>query len=216
MLRILVLLALASGPAHAGAWPRGAGKGFLASSIRGTSTNLAFPLSTFSTFYFEYGLTDRLTIGLDAGRGVSGNSKTVLFASLPLNQSDKGPRWAVEMGIGQIAGQAVVRPGLSFGTGFSAGHRSGWIAIDTFAEYQIRSKQIDLKADITFGLNYSDRLTGLVQIQTGASFGDPSFARLVPSIVLRTGRKTRVEMGTSVDLKNPKSLGLALGFWREF
>jgi len=216
MVRLFLVFLVLSGPAFAGAWPRGAGKGFATASTRLLASDPAGPVYRYSTLYLEYGLNDRLTLGLDAGRGVSGDSKVIAFLRFPIIAPRRGTYWAAELGLGQIAGETTLRPGISYGRGFSAGQRSGWIAIDTLAEFRVASKRTDLKADVTIGLNYSDRVKGILQLQTGVSSGDPSFLRLAPSVIIRTSQNSNIEFGLNAGLLGDKTLGVTFGFWRDF
>ena len=69
-----LLLALAGTEAAAGAWPRPKGETFVSIATRqttGARTLIAAvqDIRSYSSVYIEHGLTDRLTIGLDAGMG---------------------------------------------------------------------------------------------------------------------------------------------------
>lgn len=202
MQRLLILvlasvLACLGAPAtQAGAWPREKGKVFLSASTRVAGASLAGPYSIYSTTYLEYGLT----VGLDVGHAISGQGKAVVFLRYPLALG-KGPnRFAVELGLGTIAGEPAIRPGFSYGRGVSLGQSSGWFNVDTFAEYRGTSRRIDLKSDVTFGLDPPGPLKTLVQLQTGISQGDPSFARLAPSLLYELGSRSHIELGLTAGL----------------
>ncbi|WP_137702965.1 hypothetical protein [Marimonas lutisalis] len=211
-----VLACLRAPAAQAGAWPREKGKVFLSASTRVAGTSLAGPYSIYSTTYLEYGLTDRLTVGLDVGHAISGQGKAVVFLRYPLALGKDPNRFAVELGLGTIAGEPAIRPGFSYGRGVSLGQSSGWFNVDTFAEYRGTNRRIDLKSDITFGLDPPGPLKALVQLQTGISQGDPSFARLAPSLLYEFGSRSHIELGLTAGLIGDTQMGVKLGFWREF
>lgn len=204
-------------PLSAGAWPREKGHGFVSSTFRVSAGRVQGPYSVYSTVYLEYGLGHDLTLGLDVGNGVSGTSKAILFLRRPLGELAPGHIVAAELGIGRIARQAALRPGISYGHGFSRrGGQSGWISIESVAEYRLASRHIDYKVDFTLGFNHSDRFKSIYQMQTGISHGDPPFARLAPSVVMRLGKSSHLELGLTADLTGNNQFGVQIGFWRDF
>ncbi|SDI23423.1 hypothetical protein [Salipiger marinus] len=212
----LALCLLASG-ALAGAWPQAKGAGFASATVRlswpqdlGTWTSLE-PTGQYRTLYVEYGLTERLTLGLDLGRSVSGDVKTVAFLRWPLRQSDPGLRVAAEVGLGQIDGAAVLRPGLSLGLG----RDWGWMAADALVELPGGGRAA-AKLDLTLGLHLpSDRML-LLQVQSGAPADGPGFVRLAPSLVTPLFRKVQTEIGGSWSLTGDRTMGVTMGLWTRF
>ncbi len=217
MLRAVIFFLMMAGPAFAGAWPRGKGNVFMTFSAYGTAMH-DLAGSAYGGLYLEYGLSDKLTMGVDAGHGVSGLSKTIIFLSYPILSTENGHRFAAELGMGEIAGDPVLRPGLSYGRGFSTkGGKSGWVSVDTVAEIRLLSGLTDYKADLTLGLNRNNRIKHIFQLQLGASAGEPLFARAVPSVVIGLGKTSHFEIGLTAPLSgHDKNLGLKLAFWRAF
>ena len=215
-------------PLSAGAWPRAAGSGFASLSLWQSGPFSAVP-GRYTALYVEYGATPRLTFGLDAGRGVSGATKTVVFLRRPL-LTWREHILTAEIGLGQIAGQPVLRPGLSYGTGFQTRHGSGWLAVDTLLELGIDTGETDFKTDITVGFTPAatltswlwpddatpPRLTGMLQLQAGSAADAPAFLRLAPSVTYRLRGNTRLEIGAFRSLRGPVEAGLKLGIWTEF
>lgn len=211
MLRVLIMLCvLAAPPLNAGAWPRGKGDVF-ASALSYTAAG-----QTYSGIYLEYGLTDRLTLGLDLGRGVSGRNKAVAFLRLPLMKPRKGHNLAWELGVGQIANHPVLRPGLSWGKGVSVAGKNGWLSADILSELSLDTGQADHKIDLTFGLNVTDRHKAMVQLQAGAQWGDAPFLRVVPSVVFDIGQTTKFEFGVTQSLRGDYETGVKLALWMTF
>lgn len=232
MTRLLaLLLCLHAGPVLAGAWPREAGTGFASLSHWHAEAGG----DSYTALFTEWGLTQRLTLGFDAGRSVSGETKTVLFLRAPL-MDWLGAKVATEIGFGEIAGQSVIRPGLSFGRGLEGRYGSGWLAVDTVLEFEIETGDIDVKADITLGFNPSpadgqaSRWTMIVQVQTGlvaVNEGvmllretgirpDPSFLRIVPSVTYRLRDGIDLELGLYHSLTGTDERGVKLGVWTRF
>lgn len=214
----ILLTCLFAPGVEAGAWPRKQGEGFASVSIRlgwpkeiSTWTQIQ-PTEDYSTLYFEYGVTDRLTVGLDIGHSVGGNGKTVLFAQWPIQQANKRPKIAAQLGLGVIAGNRVIRPGLSLGWG----REKGWISIDSVAEAYIDSKRIDMKLDMTLGRNLARDRKLIVQVQTGKPDGRDPFVRLAPSLVLPLRGAVKMETGVTWGLTGDSSMGLKFGLWTDF
>ena len=203
--------------AYAGAWPQARGEGFASSAFRiATEPGSGF-ISQYSTIYLEYGLGKSLTMGLDIGHSVSGAHKVVAFARIPMRFSHPKTRVALELGLGRINGREVLRPGLSFGRGFSfSKSRSGWLSMDAQAEIDLATRKTDFKADFTFGINHIGGRKTMLQIQTGQPYGRQGFVRLAPSIAIPVGKKRHVEIGVTYGLKGDNQIGLKLGFWQKF
>ncbi len=213
---LLMVIGLGIGPLHAGAWPRGEGNHFFSTTMRVAASNLDGPFFTYNTFYYEYGLNDRVTIGADIGRAVSGEIKAIAYARMPVFLRSEHNRYAIEFGFGTIAGNTVARPGLSFGRGISTPWGHGWVSIESVAETTVSTSQIDYKADFTFGIDVHPKAKLILQMQTGAPYGDPYFARFAPSLVVKVSRKSHVEIGMTAGLVGDNQLGLKIGLWREF
>lgn len=210
-LLLLFLICLGcAGMAQAGAWPRAKGDVFLSlSTYSGDGGG-------YTGIYGEWGATDRLTFGADLGRSVAGASKTVVFARIPLWQQPSGHVLSAELGLGQIDGNPMLRPGLSWGKGLTCAHRSGWVGIDTLAEIDLYTFTLDVKADLTFGLSLSDARMMILQLQTGMKAGDDPFARIVPSLVFGRGGKRRLELGVTQGLWGDRDSGVKIAVWTEF
>ena len=229
MIRLLVLLVWGIGTqASSGAWPRDKGHGFVSGSALysisladvertltlGDSRDIS--INSYTALYMEYGLTDRLTVGLDLGHSVAGKVKSVGFVRWPLPELGNGHRIALEIGTGRIDGQNAIRPGISYGRGISWRQWSGWLAIDTLAEYRPKTASVDIKVDATFGLNMEKGRKAILQIQMGEQDGDPPFARLVGSVVTPVYKRTHLELGFLSGLSGDDQVGVKLGFWHEF
>ncbi|MGP6086917.1 hypothetical protein [Antarctobacter jejuensis] len=216
---LFVIICLAAPGAEAGAWPRQKGDGFASVSVRlGWPQDVREwislePTRDYSTLYVEYGLTDRLTLGLDLGHSVSGAGKTVAFLQYPLRRADTGPKVTGQLGFGVISGKEVVRPGVSLGWGLE----KGWISVDSVAEAYLQTGHVDYKVDFTWGRNIGKNGHKLIlQLQTGQPDARAPFARLAPSLVVPVRGRFKVETGVTIGLTGDKSVGLKLGLWTNF
>lgn len=211
-------LCLAASAAGAGAWPRKTGTGFASTTARLTwpqdveQLTSPAPTEEYYTLYLEYGLSERLTLGIDLGRSVSGSGKSVVFLQFPLRNQDSGPKIAAQLGVGRISGQTVIRPGLSVGWGL----KRGWLSIDSVAEMQVQTGVADYKLDMTWGRNMGAGRKLILQVQTGAPAGDPPFARFAPSMVFPLGDSLKAEAGVTYGLTGDESFGIMLGLWKTF
>lgn len=214
----LFCLLFATSRAEAGAWPREKGRVFASSAICLSwpqdipAWEPRDPTGRYVTFYAEYGLTDRLTLGLDLGRSMYGDGKALVFLRLPLRDRDHGLRIATELGLGEIDGQPVIRPGLSLGFGL----QNGWLSADGLAETRARDGRTDYKLDLTWGRNFPGGRKLILQIQSGKPGKAPAYARFAPSVVLPLNRRLKAEIGGAWGLSGDMSMGAMLGLWAEF
>lgn len=212
-----VLGVLSAGPVAAGAWPRAEGTWFATAATRlawpqDTTTWVSLaPTQDYQTLYVEYGLTAAWTLGLDLGRSVSGADKTIGFVQYPIRNRDTGLKATVQLGIGQLAGAQVVRPGLSLGWGL----RRGWLSLDSVAEVAIGAGT-DWELDVTWGRRLAGERLLILQAQLGDPAIDPPFARLAPSFVFPLTESLQVETGVTYGLRGDASMGLKFGLWATF
>ncbi|VAV92967.1 hypothetical protein MNBD_ALPHA07-193 [hydrothermal vent metagenome] len=212
---LLMFLVLAS-PAQAGPWPREKGHVFL--SVGGVSEvdETTGTIATFSTLYGEYGLTEKITLGLDLGSDGRRSSKAMAFLRMPLTRASKKTKLAAEMGLGFANGEKAIRPGLSIGRGFTLGKRNGWMTADSRAVIFKDFNDILFESDLTIGLSATKRLKVIMQVQTGIPAHDTSYVRLAPSIVFERKPGRHTEFGVTAGIKGVSGLGLKIGSWFEF
>lgn len=228
---VLCTLAVLAKPVHAGAWPRDTRTGFSSLSLwQGRNS-----ADSYTALFIEYGLMPRLTLGLDAGRSVSGQTKAVVFMRAPVGRT-MGGLVAAELGLGEIAGRPVLRPGLSWGHSIARARWKGWLAVDTLMEVDLETRQIDVKADVTLGVTpQSDGeqpsdWTFMVQMQTGlvglqdslyllqteGIAPEPTFLRIVPSVTYQLREGMHLELGLYRGLNGSSEQGVKLGLWSRF
>ncbi len=211
----LIFLLLAS-PAQAGPWPREKGHVFL--SVGGVSEidETTGTISTFTTLYGEYGLTEKLTFGLDLGSDGRRSSKAMAFLRMPLTDAAKTIKLAAEMGLGVENGEKALRPGLSVGRGYTFGNRNGWMTADSRIVLFSSFNDSIFESDLTIGLSATKRLKVIMQAQTGIPANDTSYVRLAPSIVFERKPGRHTEFGVTAGILGVSGLGLKIGSWFEF
>ncbi len=229
------LLLLTSAVAvHAGAWPREKGRTFVSVSqsvSTGTLTLLAptLELSSYTSLYAEYGLTDKLTVGLIAGRGGdigAGRSESDLtsflaFARYPVWSDDGGHRVAVDLGFGTIddetdGRQQRIRPGVAWGYGFESRWGGGWLGIESSLDYRTPTGDTAFKADVTAGIKPDDRYMYIFQVQSGHYPNSEPLVRIAPSVVRKVSKRFHLQLGGFAGALGDDSVGATLSVWASF
>jgi len=180
------------------------------------SPQLTKPASYYYSNFSEFGLTESITFGADLGHSVSGESKLIVFLRHPILALKDKHHFAAELGVGEIAGEFILRPGLFYGRGLAHHNSSGWLAIDVLFEHHVRLQKTDFKADFTYGTTFSGGIKTILQMQSGRQAGDPKFLRFAPSLAIPMGSTTHLELGGSLNLIGEPEYGLKIGIWKEF
>ena len=223
-------LALASaGAAEAGAWPRQKGETFVSlgqqvSTGAPTLISATTDIRSWSSLYAEYGLTDRLTLGLDAGIGQGQDERVetgLVFARLPV-WSPGEHRVAIDFGLGTLAEtdavrQTRLRAGLAWGRGIAEGrHGGGWLGMESSLELREPANEVALKADFTAGWKPNDRWMAIAQVQTGYYPDAGGIVRLAPSVVRRMSERSHLQLGATAEILGEHALGLSGAVWFSF
>lgn len=233
---LAVALVCHASPAAAGPWARGEGDVFLSFGMSTEDTRTALllegwePQRTFS-IYGEYGLGHRFTGGIDLDWGEL-SRMGVLFVRRTLTPSDTRFQLAVDAGVGlrQQDGEdseTRLRLGASAGMGFGAwdgevgavalAHEGGWISVDAVALMDPEG-DLDpiLSYDLTVGLNFSERLAGILSV-TAEDWPDAEMLIAVrPSLVFALTERTRLQTGAHAAIEGAETLGLTFSIWQEF
>lgn len=208
--------AVGTGAATAGAWPRDRGQSFVSLSHQSTFAGPDF--GDFASLYYEYGLRNALTFGLDVGRNsAEGQLTAIAFLRYPLISGGRDVL-AAEIGLGWTdragGGVATLRPGISWGRSYSAGWGAGWMGIEsTYAIYEDGGGLA--KIDGTFGINHPSGAMTILQLQYAAPSDGGATIALAPSHVFRLTGSTFVELGVSYEFRQSVS-GVKIGIWQNF
>ncbi|MEP1964687.1 hypothetical protein [Tateyamaria sp.] len=212
----LIAALMLSDPAHAGAWLREQGSGFL--SFGSTIDELG--RSTGSA-YAEYGLRPKLTLGakvdVDMTAGQIGDGSAYVFARKPIPTGERAYKLAYELGIGGTIEQdpsALLRTGLSYGRGITAWDHSGWIAIDGALEWVESDSSVTAKLDATMGLTLNDRFKVMFQVFYSQTETEAT-TTLAPSLIWTPKPDKNRSYQLGVEAKEGV-LGLKLGVWHSF
>jgi len=215
LILILALLPWLAAAAQGGAWPRARGEGFLSASATVEGPDEAGFLRESFSLYAEYGVTARLTAGVDLNGDRLRMSKAIAFLRWPLGRAPREAKLALEIGAGQVEGENALRPSLSIGRGISIGERQGWLNADTRA-ILFTDGTTAYETDLTAGLSLGARVKAMVQIQAGVPAQGRNYLRLVPSVVYETRPGRHVELGVTEPLSGGGERGVKLGLWAEF
>ncbi len=228
MLRLAILLLLAATAAQAGLWPRGKGKVFFSAHANVEYIDEFGLFNQFGTVYGEYGLTEKLTLGIDYSGSELQTDKAVVFARYPIGKQDGTYLYAIELAAGLVDGNTALRPGFTVGRGITWGKRNGWMTLDTRAVLPSGDGDTRVETDFTFGLSLTPRVRGILQLQAGFQSGGDDYVKFAPSIVIaqkdraRRGKKRKrevkrfIEVGVTTGLMNYENHAVKIGIWREF
>ncbi|WP_108836578.1 hypothetical protein [Tateyamaria sp. Alg231-49] len=217
-MRLTLLLAILCVPlpASGGAWMRDVGETFLSFSSTIDEVGQAG-----NSLYLTHGLRPKLTIGAkidtDMLVGQLVNGTGFVFARKPLPTDDRSFKLAYEIGIGSTLGPdplALLRAGLSYGRGFTLWGKSGWVALDSAAEWEVENSVTTYKLDSTIGLSLSARFQVMMQVFLTEIESDLS-TTIAPSVIWRPKKDgpTRFHIGME---KEDGTFAFKLGLWRTF
>jgi len=216
-----LMICLVPAPVVAGAWPREPGSFFLSAGYTVSVDAEAlgdtpFQANGYTSVYLEYGVSERLTFGIDAGMGAPGDHTAIAFARTPIRFGSGSDRFAIKAGIGTTRNtgltQSLVQIGASWGRSIQTGYGNGWMSLDTSVDYRLMTQDIDAKVDLTLGIKPNDRTKLMLQVQSGSA----PYLRLAPSAVRQIGPGRHVELGLDIGVIGDKTVGLKLGSWLEF
>lgn len=210
-------LALA-GPAHSGAWPRAKGTSFLSASYQLQLNDTTD--QDYTSVFYEYGLTDRWTLGFDGGHNpVTDDSSPIVFLRHPVLENDGPNLYAAEIGVGavELGGDlvGVIRPGFSWGRGYQlANGGGGWMGIEASYAFRGDGSQV-AKMDGTLGYNLASGSLTFLQVQTYYPRGDELSVAVQPTYVQKVTDALFLEFGGNYKITNG-AVSVKIGVWTTF
>lgn len=215
-MRLVIILLCLPAWAAAGPWLRAPETHFL--SISTEMDPMVVPANPYTAVYYEYGLSPKVTLGFDGGLDANGVGKALVFARTQLG-ANRGPhRLSAEFAFGAISdGQdisPVVRPGVSWGRGFSLGQQSGWWALDATYAYRPKDNSHWPKVEGTIGWAAHDRVKLLMQATAESPNGNAVIVSWTPSVAVRLSKQTHLVFGAVIYNRLPNTL--KIGIWQEF
>jgi hypothetical protein len=205
--------------AQAGAWLRERGAGFLS-----TSGTVTAEKDASGSLYGEFGLTDRLTLGLDINGGMDTSGLPqgdgTLFLRFPLSGAEMPDKWAAHVGIGARYEPYDFVPslelGLSWGRGLQWGERFGWAAIDASINFAEAPMKTISKLDATLGIGLGPSTQAMGQIFLTRTDGR-LYRTLAPSLLITPkDSRTTFQIGVEFPLEEENDTRLKIGIWRTF
>ncbi len=218
ILGLLLGLAVAQ-PALAGAWAREKGQVFLSF---GSSLMLPDGSKTLTSedpsVYIEYGLTGRLTVGLDYHRDDPGSQHTgFVFARFPLGNPTQRDKFAASFALGgRVDDLSLIDPLIQGGLSWGRGLDNGWLAVDASATRSSTDPTFRPKVDLTWGSNLKDDWTSLVQLQIGRGLDDTTYTKIQPAIIYNVNDTARISLGSTKALSDDSESTLKLDLWLTF
>jgi hypothetical protein len=233
----VLLLTLLPVSASAGAWQRGEGSVFAALSLESSYDRSALtwddteeepPLArNYLKFYGEYGITDRLTFGIELDQDyLFLQRQAIAFVSAAVVPDDWLNRISIELGFGQREGpfgpggredsEMVARPGLAVGRGFETRFGPAWSEANFKVEHRVDTEEQAYKLDLTLGIRPEEDTLYYGQLQN-SDYPMTDFAsRLLLSRVSQMNRFLWLETGVFGGLRTDDSVGFKFGIWAEF
>jgi len=216
---ISIWLLVAANTAIAGAWPRERGQLFIAAGGNFLLSEQAqLPVHYDPTLYLEYGLTDKVSAGLDLHTADAGRIGSVyVFASFPLGDTQAQQKLAGSLAFGaqmkpDIDTETLMRGGLSWGLGL----QNGWLAVDASATYGTIDRIFRPKMDATFGHNWSQNWTTSLQLQTGQGTTNDYYAKIAPSVTYKFRDNLNVHLGAVHALTGDRGSAMKAETWITF
>ncbi|MFY0309919.1 hypothetical protein ACFMBG_08460 [Leisingera sp. D0M16] len=209
-------LALAQ-PAAGGAWLEHPGQGFASASAtyRHTGSTTEHELG----YYGAYGISPKLTLGVDLSQTADVSGHALVFARLPLRKGDRY-RLAVEAGAGgnHVRGlwQLMQKTTLSYGRSIKTGRGSGWLAIDAAYELRNSGQEAIWKLDTTIGLNRPGKAAPMLQAEASKPDGGQFSYTVTPALRYPLKHRRELLIGLEYRQAGQRSLGLKLGLWQKF
>ena len=212
----MLLIAFAGTVADAGPWTQDSGAGFLSFGTLVRETDAS--VDTDPLVYVEYGWSDDLTLGADAFRDTQSNLWAAsVFAVVPFGQKDGDQRTSATLGFGLVDEQdETVKPTIRAGLSWGRGLQTGWLAVDASATYLPQEQAARPKLDMTWGQNWTDQISTILQVQAGQGFDGNRYANLAPSVVYRFENETAVNVGLVAPVQDTGSVGIKIESWINF
>ncbi len=230
-------LLMAAQPAIAGgAWPRGKKNGFASLSfstfgdMQAYVTGLSYQipgvepveLTQEYAFYFEYGLTEKLTFGIDRTmRPKNETYSAVYFLRRNFSRANWRSSYGFEIGMGgyrdwRQVNDTQLRIGMAWGRGFTTRWIDGWVDIDAKLSALEKTESVAWKVDSTLGFKPGDRTLFYLQMQSGALDDYGTYTRAQPTYVMKLGRGFSLESAVTLGIENDETQGMKIGAWLDF
>ena len=215
----LTVATLTGSTAWAGAWPREEGTYFL--SLGGNVLlfgDAARPVHYDPTIYLEYGLTERLTLGLDGYTADKGEAGSLLaFARYTFGRTDRPSRIALSLGAGgTLVPTGGIDPTLRIGAHWGRGMDWGWIAADYSLTLGTELVELQEKVDLTLGYRVDETWTAILNAEAGLGLTQDFYAKVTPSVAYRLNERVSLRFGYTQALTGDFGGGVGFQTWIAF
>jgi len=206
--------------AHAGAWLREQGTGFVSFSYGALKSD-----QSSTSIFVEYGLSDTTTIGVDINAFIAQsevrNAFGIAFLRRSLGPTDRTSKWSYEVGVGAFWEDEQILPAaksaVSWGRGIQFRERSGWMNVDASLTLEPTLMNHIAKLDATAGLNFSPATTGILELNFSQQQDSDLFGAVEPSVLIKPKRSAfQVKLGAQIPLTQDDDTTVKLGLWRNF
>lgn len=204
---------------HANPWPRERNQIFVA--VSGTYLNALSGNDSVleGNAYLEYGLTDRLTLGLSANDSQIDYTHAYGFVRWALSAPDQSLKLAASVGVGQSRQDNdwdhMVRAGFSVGRSMDLGKPGWWNVTAAVEEHALFSNPIH-KLDATVGWNLNPRLQTIIDLETSQRSGTAPSYTARTSLAWAIRARSHLVVGIEAKEVDTTFLGLRLGWWLRY
>lgn len=208
---LTLLFMLLPVPAEAGAWARGDGNLFIASTLRHPEGAQSYTGT--GALYAEYGLSRSLTLGAEYDE--------IAGARVFFRQSrhrEGGDVTATSLGIAQArsnSGDLLFETGLHWGRGIRSPLGPGWINIEARGAVDGAGRWHHAKLDTLVGFRPDDRWMPVLALE---AYADPNVTtvQFAPSLALRISPSRHLNFRYRIPLKGDTPRQFDLSLWLEF
>ena len=222
-MRALVLLGIAvlwgANAVYANPWPREDGDVFVALSGTYRYASRSNSDEFDGSAYLEYGLTDKVTLGLSANDNRIDYTHAYGFLRRSLSRPSRQLKIAASIGLGASRRDNtwghMVRLGLSVGRPTRI-WKPGWWSVTTAIEEHALWPDPIYKLDATFGLKLTPRLQTILDLEASQRSGSADTITLRTSVAWAVREGSHLVIGLEAKEINETFLGLRIGWWRTF
>ncbi len=217
----------------AGPWAREEGAVFLSLSGERDSEG-----STYSSFYGEYGLSPRRTLGVELGYTDLGETTALFWLQSTLDKPEWTNRFAVSAGLGAVERDGVVTPlgqiKAGWGRGLEQLPGGGWLSVEasfrvtgTLETTRVQQGRVlyetsylipekSGKAEVTLGFHPRESLMLINQLRLEDRDDTGFSGKLAVSTVYDAPGPAQIELGIIAPVTGPGERALKLGTWFAF
>lgn len=227
--RLALALALSTGAATAGPWPREVKTTFLSLSTERDRDD-----NSYTGLYGEYGLTPRQTLGFELGHTNQGESSAMVWLQHALDDGKGANRYSIAAGIGAIDRDGELLPvgqiAANWGRGIERLPGGGWLTIegrvkvagkmesagDARGEVSYLTPEMTVKAEVTLGMRPTERMMFINQIRFEDRDDSDFSAKFASSVVHDLIGPAKIEVGVIAPVTGPGETAIKIGTWLQF